>query len=344
MYRQVQCASKMTAITLHRIYNVLAGCAYGDAFGMPTEGMSQNAIHLEYPDGITQFLPSINHALTNRRFAAASITDDTLHSLLLIDALFTHVHDFSSTIYLDYLTDWYSKSPIANQVIGPSTLKAIQALQNGRSYVEARFVVSNGAIMKIFPIGLIAERKADILDYVCRVTMPTHASHICITSAAIAAYLVSRFARNQGDLNDLETLCDEMISYCEGIGFDMPTASLQMRIHLALRIADENLERKSFLKALYDQIGCSINCIETLPCVLSILRYTNGDIYQCASLCASLGGDTDTIGAITCSICGALGQELEEQDINILDTINHISLQQYAEKTLYVAEQLSASC
>ena len=58
-----------------RIRSVLIGCAYGDAFGMAAEGMSFNAIHNAYPKGINEFLPSINHGISDRIFPAGSITN-----------------------------------------------------------------------------------------------------------------------------------------------------------------------------------------------------------------------------------------------------------------------------
>ena len=43
---------------------------------------------------------------------------------------------------------------------------------------------------------------------------------------------------------------------------------------------------------------------ESIPAALAIAYYAQ-DVKTCALLCANLGGDTDTIGAMATAICGA---------------------------------------
>ena len=43
---------------------------------------------------------------------------------------------------------------------------------------------------------------------------------------------------------------------------------------------------------------------ESVPAALSIAYYAQ-NVEHCSLLCANLGGDTDTIGAMACAICGA---------------------------------------
>ncbi len=43
---------------------------------------------------------------------------------------------------------------------------------------------------------------------------------------------------------------------------------------------------------------------ESVPAAISIAYYTR-DVKTCALMCANLGGDTDTIGAMATAICGA---------------------------------------
>lgn len=299
---------------------------------MPTEGMSLRGIHEQHKEGITEFLPSINHNISKRVFEAGSITDDTLHTLILIDCLYEHIENFTSEVYLKYLADWYACSPIADLVIGPSSLKAIVAYREGKENVDANYAVSNGAMMKISPIGFIASTKADIVSYVEAVNRPTHASNICFTSACVVAYVISCFARDEAKLENLETRVYEMIAYCGSIGFDMPSASLRSRVEMAMKLARLNLSRMEFLIRVSNLIGTSILCTETLPCALAIIKYTKGDMKETASLCASIGGDTDTIGAIACSICGSLGSLPMAEEVTILETVNHLDIKQYVTK------------
>ncbi|MDQ0361766.1 ADP-ribosylglycohydrolase family protein [Breznakia pachnodae] len=331
----------MSDISVNRIYASLVGGAYGDAYGMPTEGMSLEAIYECFEEGITEFIPSINRMISSRTFNVGEITDDTLHTLLLIDALYENSNQFTSDVYIKYLSDWYNHSSIANLVIGPSTLKAIEAYHHGEKNTDARYAVSNGAMMKISPIGFIAGTKSDILHLVKTINEPTHASNICITSASVVAYLVSCYCRKEKDLNDLECLSYEMIDYCKGVGFDMPSASLKSRIEIAINIAEEKIEESEFLLKLSNIIGTSIYCTETLPCALAIIKYANGEVRKVASLCASIGGDTDTIGAIACSICGSLGYLPETREIELLEAVNHIGINSYVSKVMQIKGSLN---
>ena len=60
----------------------------------------------------------------------------------------------------------------------------------------------------------------------------------------------------------------------------------------------------AFSKKIYDVIGSGVGIIESVPAAISIAYYTQ-DPNECCLMCANLGGDTDTIGAMATAICGA---------------------------------------
>ena len=65
------------------------------------------------------------------------------------------------------------------------------------------------------------------------------------------------------------------------------------------------------------------------------------DPNRCAVLCANLGGDTDTIGAMATAICGALHgvQAIDPALKNELDAVNRLDFGLYCEKLLHFREQ-----
>ena len=65
------------------------------------------------------------------------------------------------------------------------------------------------------------------------------------------------------------------------------------------------------------------------------------DPNRCAVLCANLGGDTDTIGAMATAICGALHgvQAIDPALKNELDAVNRLDFGHYCEKLLHFREQ-----
>lgn len=70
--------------------------------------------------------------------------------------------------------------------------------------------------------------------------------------------------------------------------------------------------------------GTGIETIRTIPAVLTLLELSGPDPYECAVLAASLGGDTDTIGAISCSICGTVHPDIDETLVSVLEQVNGI--------------------
>ncbi|MCR6679959.1 ADP-ribosylglycohydrolase family protein, partial [Escherichia marmotae] len=57
---------------------------------------------------------------------------------------------------------------------------------------------------------------------------------------------------------------------------------------------------------LYQVIGAGTSTIESGPFAIALVELAQTDPNRCAILCANLGCDTDTIGAMATAICGAL--------------------------------------
>ncbi len=63
-----------------------------------------------------------------------------------------------------------------------------------------------------------------------------------------------------------------------------------------------------------------------------MVELANTDPNRCAVLCANLGGDTDTIGAMATAICGALHgvSAINPQLKQTLDEVNQLNFARYA--------------
>ena len=68
---------------VERAWGVLAGCAVGDAMGMPTEMMSREDIAELFPDGVRELSASTARDAFGRKLRAGEITDDTVHTVLV---------------------------------------------------------------------------------------------------------------------------------------------------------------------------------------------------------------------------------------------------------------------
>ena len=68
--------------------------------------------------------------------------------------------------------------------------------------------------------------------------------------------------------------------------------------------------------------------IETIPSAFVIVELAEGDPLKAAQLSASLGWDTDTIGAISAAICGGMNPELPKEMIRQIGAVNQLDFEQ----------------
>ena len=110
----------------------------------------------------------------------------------------------------------------------------------------------------------------------------------------LAAYNGEKYLREQLDSILSNTFKDYEIHICDD-------GSTDGTIAIAKEYADDE---DAFSKKIYDVIGAGVGIIESVPAAVSIAYYTQ-DPNKCCLMCANLGGDTDTIGAMATAICGA---------------------------------------
>ena len=101
--------------------------------------------------------------------------------------------------------------------------------------------------------------------------------------------------------NDFEQVLSDILSVEEAgyeKGCETFSPRLAERVKIGVQIAKEYADdADTFSKKIYDVIGSG-------PAAISIAYYTQ-DPNECCLMCANLGGDTDTIGAMATAICGA---------------------------------------
>ena len=60
------------------------------------------------------------------------------------------------------------------------------------------------------------------------------------------------------------------------------------------------------MRSLYEQIGTDLSVAESVAAAFGVVRLAGGDPKKAVVYAANLGGDTDTIAAISGAVCGAL--------------------------------------
>lgn len=312
---------------LSRIKGVLIGGAYGDAMGMPTEFWTHDHIKLRFPNGVEQLLPSQPDDFFGRTMSAGKITDDTINTIMIANMIIDSHGIINTGSYINQLIRWKNESKEAALVCGPSTLKALESIENGMSVEETgKLGTTNGAAMKISPIGILSDyRDLDsLINNVHTICKPTHNTSIAIQGASIIAGIISYAVSGGNDLNYMWDLAKEIANKAIHYGFQIPSASIIERMKLVKQLI-KNCTIHEAIKNLYNIAGTGVETIETIPAVLAIVELSQGDPIISAKICASLGGDTDTIGAISTAICGGMNPNFEDSLIQELEHTNTIN-------------------
>ena len=107
------------------------------------------------------------------------------------------------------------------------------------------------------------------------------------------------------------------------------------RIAWAVDLVDAHDHDRS-VRDVVELIGTSIATQESVPAAFAILALHPDDPWQACLTAASLGGDSDTIAAITGAIAGACHgvDRWPQEAVQTVREINNLDLEMYADKLL----------
>lgn len=291
-----------------KIAGTLYGMALGDAMGMPAELWGRQKSREFFDGKITEFIdgPQENDVAFN--YKKGQFTDDTSQAIVILDSLESTNFKPNSKDIAERMLEWAEKeNAFENNILGPTSKVALAKFKEG---IDSRSVtdkaLSNGSAMRIPPVGCLfrPEQLKEIVDYVYEVSRATHTSDVAIAGASmIAAGVASALINNDFDMIIKDILIIEKEGYKRGSETFSPR--LAERVKIGIQIAKDNKgDDEVFSKKIYDIIGSGVGIIESVPAAISIAYYTQDPNKSCL-MCANLGGDTDTIGAMATAICGA---------------------------------------
>lgn len=319
----------MRRIDKEKQLGLLYGCAIGDSWGMATEMMTyDNILKSNFNKDILN--PSLSESIISKGFEAGSITDDTINTLLIMKMLKDNNGHINTNDYIRHLIYWTKNSPIAGYVTGPSTSKALEKILNNEP-IETTGIMgtTNGAAMKIAPLGIVLDYKNldNLIENVYKICIPTHNTTIAIQGACSIVVAVSYLLMDNDNYDELLSLIEKTINKAKVFGFNWPSADLYLKIKKAINIVYNYTD---FLEILYKELGTTMETIDTIPIALSLFMYSKGNINICKKLTSTIGGDTDTIGAIACALCGSQNPSLiKKEDIEIIERVNNINFSEY---------------
>lgn len=324
-----------------RIKGALIGCAYGDALGMPTEMAPRELVAAAFPAGIDRFYPPMPENFISGKLRQGEVTDDTINTLLVSEMLIQNHGQVNAAGYIEYLQKWVEEHPDKHSAVaGPTTTRALMLMKNGFPLEKAGiFGTTNGAAMKISPIGIVYDyRKMDQLaEAVEQLCIPTHNTQVAIAGACIVAACVSYGVRGGEDIGYIWELAQKGLYACRNKGWRFPGVSLEKRITLVQELVETG-SKEDVIDALQNLYGTGTETVETIPAALAIIHLSGGDPLKAGPLSATIGGDTDTIGAITCSICGSMHPYFAPEIQQELEEVNKIAFDSLAAQLADLAQ------
>jgi ADP-ribosylglycohydrolase len=321
-----------------RALGALYGLAIGDALGMPTQLLSHDQVgtHFGRLDGFREAPP--DHRIA-AGLPAGSITNDTEQALLLTDALLAGGGHVDSEDLARRLLAWAERARERGSLdlLGPSTSAAVTALlADGPLDVFGRSAATNGAAMRITPVGLVAaaDDLAALVDLVVEASRVTHYTSVAIAGAAAVAAAVSAGIAG-ASVAEATALAISAAELGQQRGEWVAGAAIPRRIAWAVGLIDTNDHDRSVADVV-ELVGTSIATQESVPAAFAIFALHPDEPWQACLTAASLGGDSDTIAAMTGAIAGACHgmDQWPQHAVQTVREINNLDLETVADKLL----------
>ena len=314
-----------------RAFATLSGLALGDALGMPTQSLTREEVVVQFESVLSTFYASRPDHPFAPGLAAATVTDDTEQALILAEELLASRSGFDVRHYALRLLEWEQdvRQRGLLDLLGPSTKRALTNVEAGVDPSEAgKSGTTNGAAMRIAPVGIIvsgADLKA-LVERVIEVSALTHNTAVALAGAAGVAATIS--AGIDGASLDAGVELALAAARLVESSFDASGAMvISERIERAIEIG-RRLSGTALIEAVGADIGTSLESAESVPAAFAVLAANPDDGWMACRIAASLGGDTDTISAMTGAMSGALGGPLTFPSwaLEKVERTNHLGL------------------
>jgi ADP-ribosylglycohydrolase len=319
---------------VERAIGCLTGVAVGDAMGMPSELWSRRKVKERF-GRITGFLPGPDDHFIVSGFKAGQFTDDTAQTLKICESIIANGGRVDPESVARAILEWAEQeNAFETNALGPSSQKALLRIKEGVPVEEAGSTGdTNGAAMRIAPIGIL--RRPDdvkaLVDDVERACLGTHNTNVAIAGASMLAAAIS-CAMETRDWDEILGIAFE--AHDEGMerGNDTFGASSKERTRLAIELVGAKAGEEEAMDRLYDLIGAGVATTEAVPTAIALSFYAEGDPARACLLAANLGGDCDTVGAMTGALSGAYaGVDAFPTDwIRTVQEVNRVDLEDVA--------------
>ncbi|MBO5328777.1 MAG: ADP-ribosylglycohydrolase family protein [Clostridia bacterium] len=276
---------------INKVKAIVLGHAIGDALGVPVEFSEREELKDNPVTDMTGY--------GTYDVPAGCWSDDTSMSLCALDAISGEKVDFN--LIMQNFAKWYNEAEYTatDEVfdIGNTCCKAILNYERGNPYYECGLSDErsngNGSLMRIHPVALAAYlRKGDYsskLYLIEKASALTHAHKRCKIACGIYSFVLWELIEKP----DKESVFVGLKKAKEYYAYEQELAHFNA------------LFNEDFAKTPVDKISGSGYVVDTLLaavwCLLNTSNYSD-----CVLKAVNLGLDTDTVGAVTGGLAGAL--------------------------------------
>ena len=301
---------------LTRARGALYGLAIGDALGMPTQMLSRAEIVRRWGPLLPGFEPAPPGHPIAGGMPAGAVTDDTGQAILLARLLVKGRGTIDPHELAAALTEWERAMAERGSLdlLGPSTKRAVAAILAGVPPEEAGATgTTNGAAMRIAPVGIAVPvalhdsipnlRLSTLVDRAVMASCVTHNTGVALAGAAAVAAAVSAGVSG-ATIAEATALGIQAASSAARRGHWAAGADVAARIEWATSLVASHGQAEA-AELIYTLVGTSLATQESVPAAFAVLAAVPADPWRACRMAASLGGDSDTIAAMTGAIAGA---------------------------------------
>jgi poly(ADP-ribose) glycohydrolase ARH3 len=265
-----------------RFAGCLLGLAVGDALGGLFEGQD--------PDWIARRFPTPEALLDAPPADVLHYTDDTQMAVGVAETLVAHGAIEESRLCRAFVANY-----VPSRGYGWGARRVLEAMEEGRDYrqvAETHFPggsYGNGAAMRVAPVGLFFHDDLDRMWDQARLSaLPTHRHPLGIEGAQLLAAGVALCARAAAF--DRDAFFGVLLARCQA-----PEWRAKLERAAGVRSPEELALLGNRITAL-ESVGTALACFASAP----------GSYGTAVARAVLLGGDTDTIAAMTGALSGAL--------------------------------------
>jgi len=269
-----------------RFIGCMLGAGIGDALGRSFEGSWKSQVQ------------SRNIKFNGRW------TDDTHMMIGVAESLIAKGGFNERHMLLTFMKNW-EEEPWRGYGSGPPRI--FRMIRSGVSWNEAARLLyrgagsfGNGAAMRVAPIGLLFYDDTERLrEIACRSAGLTHTHVLGKEGAAIQAYAVALAVKTEKERFDPEIFIEKIIEFARN---DIYREKLEKARALLARGKESDVIRK---------LGNSVEAFNSVPTAIFCFAKNHEEYARTVLYAVRLGGDTDTIAAMSGTIAGAYHGEEE---------------------------------